>query len=155
MLVSYEILWNEIRVKGGAYDTGFVARSNSGTLGCYSYRDPSASQSLKTFGDIGRLLCEFLDTSPDLIKYISGTVGAADTVTTPRSEGAASTALHLAAKSHEDVARIRKESVEVTLEELYRLASIVTKAMESSTFTAVASREELEKNPNIQEILEL
>ena len=154
-IMSYELLWNEIRVKGGAYDTGFFARSNSGTLGCYSYRDPSPSRSAEIFADIPALLRDFLNTSPDLLKYVIGTVGASDTVSTPRSEGSASTKLCLSARTHEDVVKARRESIEVTPGELYRLADLLEDALCESTFTIVASREELEKNKDIKVILDI
>lgn len=154
-IMSYELLWNEIRVKGGAYDTAFIARANSGTLGCYSYCDPSASRSVEVFGNIHELLSDFIDSSPDLLKYVIGTVGALDTVSTPRGDGWTSTKLYLSAKSHEDIVRSARESIAVTLEDLQRIAEILKRAMEVSTFTIVASREELEKNKKIDVILEL
>ena len=37
--LSYDYLWNEVRVKGGAYGAGFQA-TRAGSLRFYSYRDP-------------------------------------------------------------------------------------------------------------------
>jgi Zn-dependent M16 (insulinase) family peptidase len=44
-ILSYEYLWNTVRVQNGAYGTGFVPKSN-GSLSFYSYRDPSPANSL-------------------------------------------------------------------------------------------------------------
>lgn len=144
-IASYEILWDEIRLKGGAYDTGFFARSNSGTLGCYSYRDPNPERSGEVFANLHNHLDEFLSSSPDLTKYIIGTIGASDTVSTPRNDGSVTTVLYLSDRSFDDVARIRRESIETTIEELSRLSSILGQLSETSTFTVVAPRDTLEK----------
>ena len=45
-LCSYDYLWNEVRVKGGAYGTGLGVNRN-GNLVCNSYRDPDPLESLK------------------------------------------------------------------------------------------------------------
>ena len=39
-ILSYDYLWNEVRVKGGAYGCGCQGGA-SGKVGFYSYRDPS------------------------------------------------------------------------------------------------------------------
>jgi Zn-dependent M16 (insulinase) family peptidase len=46
-ILSLAYLWNEIRVKGGAYGTS-VNASRTGSYLCYSYRDPSPEKSLNT-----------------------------------------------------------------------------------------------------------
>ena len=56
-LLSYGYLWNEIRVKGGAYGAGFVTRPNA-TAGFYSYRDPSPERSANIYLSAGENLRE-------------------------------------------------------------------------------------------------
>ena len=153
-ILSYEILWEEIRLKGGAYDTGFYARSNSETVGCYSYRDPNPKRTVETFTSIHTLLNDFLANDPDLTKYVIGTVGATDTVSTPRSEGSVATILHLSGRSFDDVAKARKESIDVTTEELARLSKILEALSKTSTVTVVAPRTTLEEM-KLDQILEI
>ena len=154
-ILTYEILWNEIRVKGGAYDTGFVARSNSGTVGFYSFRDPSPTRSGEVFANSHKLLSEFLHTKPDLLKYIIGCIGAADTVSTPRNDGAQATKLYLSGKTHEDILKTRRESVNTTIDDLKKLNAILESVLEDSTMTVVAPRNELATNNSIEVILDI
>lgn len=144
-IASYEILWNEIRLKGGAYDTGFFARSGSGATGCYSFRDPSPERSCEIFGKLHEYVDAFLKTEPDLTKYVIGTIGATDTVTTPRSEGSAANLLYLSGKAYEDKVRVRREILSTTADELARLSDILRRLTESSTVTVAAPKEVLEK----------
>ncbi|MEI3230390.1 MAG: hypothetical protein V8S24_03515 [Gordonibacter pamelaeae] len=46
--LSYDFLWNEVRVKGGAYGAGFGA-TRTGDLRFYSYRDPHLDETLARF----------------------------------------------------------------------------------------------------------
>lgn len=154
-ILSYEILWNEIRVRGGAYDTGFVARSNSGTIGFYSFRDPSPERTNTVFANSHLLVKEFLDTSPDLLKYKIGCIGAADNVSTPRGDGSTATKLYLSGKSHKDILKARRESISTTLDDLYKLVDILEKINKDATSTVVAPRDTISGINGIDVILDI
>ena len=153
-IASYEILWNEIRLKGGAYDTGFFARSGSGAVGCYSFRDPSPERSVEVFASLHEYINELIEEAPDLTKYIIGTIGAIDTVNTPRSEGSSANIYHLSGRSYEDRLRVRREILSTTTDDLARISDILKRLAPKSTVTAVAPREVLEKM-GIDRILEI
>ncbi len=154
-IVSFEILWNEIRLKRGAYDTGFSVKPNSGTLGCYSYRDPSPESSVSFFADIKNEIDTFLEGSPDLLKYMIGVIGSADTVSTPRNDGATATKQYLAGKTYDDLVRTRTECLDANVEELRRLSSVIGEVMKKSTFTVVGPRDTLEAMGNVDVILDI
>lgn len=153
-IASFELLWDEIRLKNGAYDTGFFAKS-TGSVGCYSYRDPSPSASVEYFGRVCDEMDDFLDDDPDLTKYIIGVFGAYDTVTTPRNDGATATKRYLAGKTHEKIVTGRKECLSATPDELRRINGILKTALSHSTFTVAGPRDELEKIEGIERILDI
>lgn len=154
-IISFELLWDEIRLKRGAYDTGFTVKPNSGTIGCYSYRDPSPESSVAYFADIKNQIDSFLSSSPSLLKYIIGVIGSTDTVSTPRTDGSNATKHYLAGKTHEDIVKIRNECLEATHDELKRISVLIGEVMKKSTFTIVASRDTLEKIKDIKVILDI
>ena len=86
-ILSYEYLWNEIRVKGGAYGAGFIVRK-SGEMGFYSYRDPSPDKSLLCYNGAPDFLRALADSGEDITKFIIGAVGEYDVLTTPRTKAA-------------------------------------------------------------------
>lgn len=153
-IASLEVLWNEIRLKNGAYDTGFFAKA-TGSVGAYSYRDPSPMHSLDYFRRVCDEMSAFLDTDPDLLKYIIGVFGSSDTVTTPRNDGSTATKRHLSAKTHESIVKRRKECLEATVPELKRITALIKDALSKSTFTVVGPRDELEKIDGIDKILDI
>ena len=154
-IISFEILWNEIRLKRGAYDTGFSVKPNSGTLGCYSYRDPSPESSVDFFANVHSEINAFLEGSPDLLKYMIGVVGSADTVSTPRNDGANATRQYLAGKTYDDLVRARMECLDANIEELKRISEIIGEVMKKSTFTVVGPRDTLEAMKDIDAILDI
>ena len=56
--LSYDYLWNEIRVKGGAYGCGFRA-GDKRQAGFYTYRDPEIDASLARIKAAGAWLERF------------------------------------------------------------------------------------------------
>lgn len=154
-IVTFEILWNEIRLKSGAYDTGFSVKPGSGSIGCYSYRDPSPKSTVEFFGNIKNEINNFLDKSPDLVKYMIGVIGSSDVVSTPRNDGSTATKRYLSGKTHEDLVKTRQECLDATLDELRRISDIIGEVMLHSTFTVVGPRDDLEKISNIEAILDL
>ena len=93
-------------------------------------------------------LSSFLSAKPDLLKYIIGVFGSIDTVSTPRNDGSNATKRHLSGRTHDSIIKRRKDCLE-------RINAIAKDALSLSTFTVVASREELEKIKGIDRILDI
>ena len=144
-ILNFGILWDEVRVKGGAYGTGFLSRQNSGTVAMYSYRDPSPARTLGVYRDVTEKLRKFLADEPELTKYIIGTIGSLDEVTTPAQDGVSATTLYLAGKTHADVIRDRLEAIGTECEDLIRATDLLDLALADASATVVGPREELSK----------
>ncbi len=76
-ILTYDYLWNNVRVKGGAYGCGFACRAN-GFARFYSYRDPDPKHTLKVFRDTPDYLREFVAHNEDVENYIIGSMGDYD-----------------------------------------------------------------------------
>ena len=75
--LSYDFLWNEVRVKGGAYGAGFGA-TRTGNLRFYSYRDPHLDETLARFAASAAWL-EAFDPKPEAMEgYVVSTVAGFD-----------------------------------------------------------------------------
>ena len=64
-MLSYDYLWNEIRVKGGAYGCGFRAVADR-QLCFYTYRDPAIDPSIERIAGAGTWLSTF---EPDPLSF--------------------------------------------------------------------------------------
>lgn len=90
-LLSLDHLWNEVRVKGGAYGVGFGVRL-SGIAMFSTYRDPNPCGALASFSDAGAALRRFCDTEQGLDDYIISSISDLQPLLSPRAEGARNTA---------------------------------------------------------------
>ena len=80
--LTYQYLWNEVRVHGGAYGTG-CSIGVTGSLAAYSYRDPSPLRSLDIFRNIANEVRELKDEDLDMEGFIIGTLAGASPLQTP------------------------------------------------------------------------
>ncbi len=153
-MLVYEHLWGEVRLSGGAYDTGFVAREGSGALALYSYRDPTPERSAALFSGLGTRLREVLSSGVDITKYIISSVGATDSYATPRSASGTASLLYLSGKTHEDLKRIRQEMLATDKDSLIAFSEMLDSLSEGATYTLVAPREIL-MSAGVDRILEI
>jgi Zn-dependent M16 (insulinase) family peptidase len=70
-IIQYDYLWNEIRVKGGAYG-GIAYCVEEGLLGCVSYRDPNLEKTLQVYSQVPKFLAGFDVTDKVLTGYKIG-----------------------------------------------------------------------------------
>lgn len=75
--LTYDYLWNEVRVKGGAYGVGFQAR-RQGDARFYSYRDPHLDQTLARFNQSAPWLASLALGQEALDGFVVAAVAALD-----------------------------------------------------------------------------
>ena len=136
-ILSYEYLWNEIRVKGGAYGAGFIIRK-SGEMGAYSYRDPSPAASLECFSKMAEYLRALAKSDIDLTKFIIGAVGEYDVLTTPKSETHQAVYDYLVGWSEDMEKKLREDMINTTKEDIRRAADIIERAVASASVCIAA-----------------
>ena len=141
-ILSYEYLWNNIRVLGGAYGCGFVAKRD-GALSFYSYRDPNPAASLKVYTASVDYLRELAGSGEDITKFIIGSIGEHDMLITPRTASLVSTTDYLNGWSAEDEARVRREMLGIKAEDLCRAAEIIDSAISRGSTAVVGGQEHL------------
>ncbi len=76
-IINTEYLWNQVRVKGGAYGSG-CAMARNGSVYTFSYRDPNCVSTYEIYGEIGKFLREFAEKNTDISKFILGAVNETD-----------------------------------------------------------------------------
>ena len=145
-ILSYEYLWNTIRVKNGAYGAGFITKKD-GFVGFYSYRDPSPALSVECYKKASDYLRHIADTKQDLTKFIIGAIGEYDIILTPRSASLVATQNYLNGWSGEDEAECRHAMLNMSHSDLYLAADIIDEAIQNSSMTIVGSGDHLNAMP--------
>ena len=82
--ITYDYLWNEVRVKGGAYGTGF-RHGYSGLTAFWSFRDPAVDGTLGRYDGCSEWLRGWSGSEEDLSGYIVSTVASHDAPVKPRA----------------------------------------------------------------------
>ncbi len=105
-ILSYDYLWLNIRVKGGAYGcmSGFT-RTGNGYLA--SYRDPNLRGTLEVYQGTIDYLKNFASSDRDMLKYIIGTISDMDVPLTPSMAGSRSFTAYMTGTTEECILRTR------------------------------------------------
>ncbi len=85
-VLTFGYLWNEVRVKGGAYGCGFRP-ARGGSITFHSYRDPAPVRSERTFAETGDWLRAFVAGDEGLDRYIISAIAAAEPLQSPNAQG--------------------------------------------------------------------
>lgn len=147
MLVSrilcYDYLWNEVRVKGGAYGAGFQM-TRPGSMRFYSYRDPHIDQTISRFEGSGEWLSDYAPTDGEMSGYIIATVAGIDTPLKPREMMRRQDAQFFQHLDKELRERIRNEVLNATPEAVRGLGAALTRATDKHMVCTVGGKELIE-----------
>jgi len=136
-------LWERVRVRGGAYGAFSSYERWSGMLTMVSYRDPNVTKTLDAFAQAGDFLAG-LDIAPDeLERAVIGAVGDLDAVLLPDAQGRVALARHFAKDTADARARMRREIMGTTLDDLRRAGRVIAKAMKGAPIVVVGGEKEL------------
>ena len=148
VILSYEYLWTNIRVKGGAYGCmSNFRRSGDGYL--VSYRDPNLSQTLDVFKKTPVFIREFEADEREMTKYIIGTISELDTPMTPSAKGAMSLDAWFGHVTEEDLKRERMEILNAGQEDIRRLGNLVESIMNQERICVIGGEEKIEQGKDI------
>ncbi|MFR6289719.1 MAG: insulinase family protein [Adlercreutzia equolifaciens subsp. celatus] len=124
-ILSYDFLWTEVRVKGGAYGAGFQT-TRSGSSRFYSYRDPRIDETVERFRTAGDWLAGvFSPTESEMDGYVVSTVASLDAPAKARELLRRQDGLCFSGATLADRARVREEVRAARTEDVRALAPLV------------------------------
>ena len=147
-ILGYEYLWQNIRVKGGAY--GCMSGFNRLGEGYFvSFRDPNLSRTMKVYEGVSDFLRNFTVSDRDMNKYIIGTMSNLDQPMTPSIKGDRSMNLYLNHVSEEMIRQEREQVLETTQEDIRKLAEVVDAMMAAGQICVIGSEEKIEEDKDL------
>ena len=156
VIMGYDYLWNNIRVKGGAYGcmSGFA---HNGIGYFVSYRDPNLKETLDIYNGAADYIENFKCSDRDMTKFIIGTVADLDTPLTPYDEGIASFGAYFTHKTSEDKQKSRDEVLSCDVDTIRGLAKHIRAIMASEALCVVGAEDKINENKelfdNIEDLL--
>lgn len=139
-IISLSYLWNEVRVKGGAYGVG-LAVGPAGNLSYYSYRDPSGERSLSKYRESGSFLKEFLESEGSFTSFIISSIATTEPLLSPKEEADFADMQYLRGMGYAHACRIRKELLELKEDELVKCCEILDKMWEKASVCVIGKEE--------------
>ena len=121
-VLSYDYLWNEVRVKGGAYGTGF-RRTQAGLIQFWSYRDPGIDGTLQRYNATSSWLADWAPTDDELAGYVVSTVATHDAPTKPRALARRQDVEYFGEKPEGWRSQVRAEEIAATADAIRALAA--------------------------------
>lgn len=143
--LSFDYLWNEVRVKGGAYGCGFQT-TRPGNTRFYSYRDPRIDATIERFSQAGSWLSEFSPSDSEMCGYVVSTTASFDAPQKPRELVRRQDGQFFAGYSPETRKQIRSEIVTTTPERVREFGSVVSQVAERRNVCTFGNREIIEKS---------
>ncbi len=143
-LLSYGYLWQNVRVKGGAYGVSTQFR-RAGEGYFASYRDPNLAGTFDVFRSVPDYIASFTADEKEMTRYIIGTMSAIDTPLTPSLFGAISMRSYMNGLSDEAAQKVRNQILDATDETIRSLADSVREVVESGYICVVGSETAVEK----------
>ncbi len=141
-------LWNNIRVQGGAYGSGFAA-DRSGFVAMMSYRDPHLDRTVGIFNGLPDYLEKLEMSDLDLTKAIIATSGSMDRPTTPAEKGARAAAMYITGLSQTEVQKDRDAVLATTVGDLRDFAVILRKALAQNNICVFGNEDKIEANKTL------
>jgi Zn-dependent M16 (insulinase) family peptidase len=142
--LTFGHLWNEVRVKGGAYGVRAAFDGARGVFSLSSFRDPNIFRTLEAFASCPGFVAGGMDLSPaGLEQAIIGTLKTLDQPLRPA--GAVATALtrHLSGEDGDFRRAFRRRLLSLTATEVAGAAERLFSRLPSAPVCALAGREKL------------
>lgn len=141
--LRFDYLWNNIRVKGGAYGALYALRRN-GAMTLASYRDPNIDKTLEVYFDIPSFINRLEINDTDLFKYIIGAMSELNQPLSASDKGYTAFTLHHAGITVEDRIRLKEEILETTVEQLKELQSTYETLLLDPAVVVIGNKAQIE-----------
>lgn len=152
VIMSYDYLWQNIRVKGGAY--GCMSNFNRIGEGYFvSYRDPNLKRTLDVYDGVVEYLKNFTVSERDMTKYIIGTMSGIDQPMTPASKGDRSMNLYMNKISAEMIREERNQILDARQDDIRALYKVAEAVLQADQMCVIGGEDKIEEEKELFKIL--
>lgn len=148
MILSYDYLWNNVRVKGGAYgcSSSFLRTGDSYFT---SYRDPNLGKTNEVYEKMPEYIRNFQADEREMTKYIIGTLGNMDMPLYPEGKGQRAITAYLKKLTLEELQAERDEILQATDEDIRALADMVQSVLSDGNICVIGNENNIQKEKEL------
>lgn len=148
VILSYDYLWINLRVKGGAYGcmSGFKRNGESFLV---SYRDPHLKRTLEVYQGVPDYIRAFEADEREMTKYIIGTISNKDVPRTPQMQGSISKTAYFSNVTEDMLQKERNQILGAQKEDIQKLAALVEAVLSDDQICVIGSETAIEKAEDV------
>ncbi len=148
MILSYDYLWNNVRVKGGAYgcSSSFL---RTGDTYFTSFRDPNLGKTNEVYEKMPEYIRNFRADEREMTKYIIGTLGNMDTPLYPEGKGQRAMTAYLKKLTLEELQEERDEILGATDEDIRKLAEPIQAVLSDACICVIGNENNIQKEKEL------
>ena len=143
-IISFDYLWNEVRVQGGAYGCGFRT-SATGNVGYYSFRDPNPIRSLQIYEKASEFVRNFCESDASLDKYIISTIASTEPLLSLRDQGKNADNNELSGITYEDLERIRAQMLHTKKDDLLAFLPLLKNMADDNAYCIIGNADSVKE----------
>lgn len=148
VMMGYDYLWSQVRVKGGAYGC-MCSFYKNGDGYFVSYRDPNLEKTINVYEQAAEYIKNAELDERTVTQFIIGAVSDLDTPMTPATRGAYSLGGYLTGLTLEQLQKERDELLATTGEEIRSLHQYVQAFMEEDCLCVVGNGEKIKESQKL------
>ena len=148
VILGYDYLWQNIRVKGGAY--GCMSNFNRiGEAYLISYRDPNLEKTMEVYEGVVDYLKNFNVSDRDMNKFIIGTMSNIDRPMNPSAKGSRSMNLYMNHVTEEMIRTERSQILDAGQADIRALAQVVQAMLDKHLLGVIGSENKSEEQKDM------
>ncbi len=144
VLMGYDYLWNNVRVKGGAYGC-MCSFGKGGDGGFVSYRDPNLKRTVEVFEGAAEAIAQVKLDERTMTQYLIGAVSDLDVPMNPQAYGLFSLSAYMTGITQEMLQKERNEMLSATQEDIRGLSKYIEAMMSDEYFCTVGNAEKIKE----------
>jgi len=148
VLMSYGYLWNNIRVKGGAYGC-MSAFCRNGDTGFVSYRDPKLRETDLIYDGIPEYVKNYQADEREMTKAIIGAISDLDMPQTPLTKGLRGLSAYLSHITNEDLQKERDEILNASPEDIRALEPLLSAVLSDGQKCTIGGETQISESPDL------
>lgn len=142
VMMGYEYLWSQVRVRGGAYGC-MCSFGRTGDSYFVSYRDPNLEKTIEAYMGASEFVRTFEADERTMTKFIIGAVSETDMPLTPAAKGGRSLLAYLTHATLDDLQKERDEMLQATPQDIRKLADYLDAFLSFDCLCVVGNEEKI------------
>ncbi len=147
--VNTDYLYQQIRVRGGAYGAGCRFGNENGVLSFYSYRDPNLKKTDEVYCGTSEFVRAAELDEKDLTKYIIGSFSASERPLSPRIKAERSFFAYMTGDTTEKLNGRRASMLDITKEQFTKTADVFDAVCRTDCFCVVGNEKTIRENKDM------